>query len=277
MRYDERTFTAADGATIYRQQWLPEGDPKAVVCIVHGHGEHSGRYGNVVDALLQRGFAVFTFDLRGHGKSSGTRGDLRFAETMEDIDELLADAQQQVPGVPVILYGHSLGGLLSMTYTVQRQPDLAAHVSTAPLLDTELREQWLKVTLANILGNVLPWVTLPVGGDAQGISRDPEVVAAYEADPMVHDKASFAFAKQSLEAMNDLREIDKYPVPLLLIHGTADEWTIPAASREFAERVSGDVTLYEYEGLYHEPHHEPEKEQIFADIMEWLESRVDLD
>jgi alpha-beta hydrolase superfamily lysophospholipase len=150
-------------------------------------------------------------------------------------------------------------------------------VSTAPALDTQLRDQKVKFTIANMLGGILPGVAIPTGGDSSTLSRDPDVVAAYDADELVHDKGSFGLAKQSIEAMDALMDIEEYPVPLLLVHGTADQWTIPAASREFAGRVAGDVTLFEYEGLYHEPHHEPEREQVFADILEWLEIRVDLD
>jgi alpha-beta hydrolase superfamily lysophospholipase len=274
VRHKEETITTEDGATIFRQQWLPDDEPRAIVCLVHGLGEHSGRYGNVVDALTAEGLGVFSFDLRGHGKSSGGRGDLRVDDAMADIGSLIADAAAQVPDVPVIVYGHSLGGLLSMTYVVRNRPDIAAHVSTAPALDTQLRQQRLKLTVANLLSSVLPGIAVPTGVDASAISRDPEVVAAYEADPLVHDKASFALATQSLAAMEALREIKEYPVPLLLIQGTADTVVIPAATHEFAVRVEGDVVLFEYEGLYHEPHHEPERAEIFNDIKVWLNERL---
>lgn len=276
MRHDETTYKTDNNAAIYEQQWLPDGEPRAVVCLVHGHGEHSGRYNNVIDVLVdQQDLAVLSFDLRGHGKSSGTRGDLRFDDAMDDIDHLLARARAQFPTKPIILYGHSLGGLLTMTHMLERRPEVTAHVVTAPLLDTQLREQTVKVALANVLGSALPGLTLGTGGDPTGISRDEAEVKAYVDDTMVHDKASFAFAKQSLAAMANMQETTEYPVPLLMLHGTGDIWTIPAASREFVERVDGDLTLYQYEDLYHELHHELEKDQILGDIADWLNDVLD--
>ena len=120
MKHSEEMHKAADGAEIYRQQWFPDDEPRAVVCLVHGLGEHSSRYGHLAQRFTDQGFAVFSMDLRGHGKSSGNRGDLRITQAIEDVDELLDQATTQFPGLPVFIYGHSLGGLITMTYTVQR-------------------------------------------------------------------------------------------------------------------------------------------------------------
>lgn len=274
MKHSEETHKAADGADIYRQQWLPDDEPRAVVCLVHGLGEHSSRYGQLAQRFNDKGFAVFALDMRGHGKSGGTRGDLRFPQAIADVGELLDQAQAQYPGVPVFLYGHSLGGLITMTYTVQNRPDITGQVASAPALDSELREQKVKFALANVLGGVLPGFTMPTGLDPEGVSRDPKVVAAYKADPLVHDRGSTAMAKQTFQAMDAMMQQTTFPVPLLIIHGTADRLTVPPASKVFTDQVSGDVTLIEYEGLYHEPHNEPEQEQVFEDVLAWLESKL---
>lgn len=274
MRHDEQTHHTTDGATVFRRQWAPDGDPRAVICLVHGLGEHSGRYGYVAQRMTGAGYAVAALDLRGHGRSSGTRGDLRVDQALADIDELVADARLRFPGAPVVIYGHSLGGLLTMTYTVRRKPDVVAQVASAPALDTQLREQKAKFLVANTLGGVLPGVVIPTGLDPEGVSRDPEVVAAYQADPLVHDKGSFGLAKQTFAAMDELAAITSFPVPLLIIHGTDDRLTVPPASKEFVQRVHGDVTLIEYEGLYHEPHNEPERDQVLSDVLGWLDERV---
>lgn len=272
MRYDERTFKSDNGVTIYQQQWLPDSKPRALICLVHGFGEHSGRYNNVIDVLVEkRGLGIFSFDLRGHGKSSGTRGDLRFPDALDDIEKLVELARKQYPDVPVVLYGHSTGGLLTLLYVLDRKPDVAGHVATAPLLDTKLREQTAKVVLANLLGSALPSFTLPAGTDASMISRDEAEVEKYRDDPLVHDQASFAFGKQMLASIDEMQQVTDYPVPLLLMHGSADVMTVPEASREFVERVEGDLTLYQYEGLYHELHHEPEKDQVLTDLADWLD------
>ena len=270
MRHDEQTHRTADGASIFWQQWLPEGDPVGVVCLVHGLGEHSGRYGYVAERMTDAGYAVYALDLRGHGNSGGTRGDLRVDDAVSDIADLVAAAQSDNPDLPVFLYGHSLGGLLTMTYVVRRRPAVNGMVASAPALDSELREQKVKFTAANILGGIVPGVTIPTGLDAEGVSRDPEVVAAYLADPLVHDKGSLALAKQTFSAMDAMMATKRFPIPLLIIHGTADRLTVPSASRVFADNTEGDITLVEYPGMYHEPHNEPEKAEVLDEVLAWI-------
>ncbi len=271
MAHNETTHTARDGAEIFWQEWLPDTDPRAVLVLVHGLGEHSSRYQVLAGRFTDEGIAVFTMDNRGHGKSSGGRGVMDFEKVLSDIEELLAQAHQRYPDAPVILFGHSLGALLTMTYTEREVPAVVAQIASAPALDSELREQKVKFTIANVLGGVAPDIVLPTGLDSKGVSRDPAVVAAYEADPLVHDKGSFGLAKATFSAMDAMMEQTTFPVPLLIIHGTGDRLTVPSASKQFVEQVTGDVTLIEYEGLYHEPHNEPEQEEVFSDIMGWLE------
>ena len=274
MKHSEETHKAADGAEIYRQQWLPDHEPRGAVCLVHGLGEHSGRYSHLAQRFTDQGFAVFALDLRGHGKTSGTRGDLRLPAAISDVGELLDQATTQFPGLPVFLYGHSLGGLITMTYTMQNHPDITGQIASAPALDSQLREQRVKFALANLLGGIAPGIVIPTGLDADGVSRDPAVVEAYKNDPLVHDKGSTGLAKQTFAAMDVIMEQRSFPVPLLIIHGTADRLTVPSASKIFVENVEGDVTLIEYEGMYHEPHNEPEQQEVFADVLEWVESRM---
>lgn len=271
MKHSEQVHTAADGAEIFRQQWLPDSDPAALVCLVHGLGEHSSRYEHLAQRFTDQGFAVYALDLRGHGRSSGTRGDLRIPQALADVGELLEQARGDYPAVPVFLYGHSLGGLITMTYVVQQRPDIVGLVASAPALDTELREQRLKFAMANLLGGLLPGLIIPTGLDSQGVSRDPQVVAAYNADPLVHDKGSTGLARQSFATMDEMMAQKSFPLPLLIIHGTADRLTVPAASKIFVDQIDGDVTLIEYDGMYHEPHNEPEQQQVFDDVLAWMQ------
>lgn len=272
MEHHESTHTARDGSSIYWQEWLPDGEPRAALVLIHGLGEHSGRYPHLAQRFTDRGIAVFSQDNRGHGRTPGTRGDMALPDAVSDVGELLDEVQVRYPDLPVVIYGHSLGGLISMTYTVQNCPDcVVAQVASAPALDSELREQRVKFTLANVLGGVLPHVILDTGLDSEGISRDPKVVAAYNDDPLVHGKGSVGLAKQTFTAMDEMMRQTTFPVPLLIIHGTDDHLTIPQASKRFVENAYGDITLIEYEGMYHEPHNEPEQEEVFDDVMEWLE------
>lgn len=274
MKHHESIHTARDGSTVYWQQWVPDDEPRAVLVLIHGLGEHSGRYEHLARRFTDRGIAVFSMDNRGHGKTPGTRGDLRMPDAVADVGELVDEARSQYPELPVVIYGHSLGGLITMTYTVDNSPAIAAQVASAPALDSELREQKVKFTMANILGGIVPGVVIPTGLDSEGVSRDPQVVAAYNADPLVHDKGSVGLAKQTFAAMDRIMEQTNFPVPLLIIHGTDDRLTVPEASKRFVEQASGDITLIEYEGMYHEPHNEPEQEDVFEDVMNWLDKYI---
>lgn len=274
MVHNENVHIADDGAEIFWQEWLPESDPRAVMILVHGLGEHSTRYAHLAQRFTDAGIAVFALDNRGHGKTPGTRGVMDFDKVVTDIGERLEDVRERYPDAPVIVFGHSLGGLLTMTYTVRNRPAITAQIASAPALDSELRGQRLKFALANLLGGIVPDIVLPTGLDSSGVSRDPKVVAAYDADPLVHDKGSTGLAKATFAAMDDMMAQTTFPVPLLIVHGTGDRLTVPAASKTFVNQVTGDVTLIEYEGIYHELHNEPEQDEVFADIMEWLEQHL---
>ena len=274
MVHNENVHIADDGAEIFWQEWLPESDPRAVMILVHGLGEHSTRYAHLAQRFTDAGIAVFALDNRGHGKTPGTRGVMDFDKVVTDIGERLEEVRERYPDAPVIVFGHSLGGLLTMTYTVRNRPAITAQIASAPALDSELREQRLKFALANLLGGIVPDIVLPTGLDSSGVSRDPKVVAAYDADPLVHDKGSTGLAKATFAAMDDMMAQTTFPVPLLIVHGTGDRLTVPAASKTFVNQVTGDVTLIEYEGIYHELHNEPEQDEVFADIMKWLEQHL---
>ena len=275
MTHTEGTLTSRDGTELFFQHWAPEGDAKAVICLVHGLGEHSGRYAHVADTYNAAGYAVIAFDTRGHGRSPGGRGNTPFEPTMDDIAALIARGAELYPGKPQFLYGHSLGGLLVLTYCLRRKPSLTGVVGTSSGLASPLLEQKLKIGAAKVLGSLLPSVTIPTGLDVNLISRDPEVVKAYVADPLTHDKATLALGRDgAVGAERALAEAGQFTLPLLLVHGTADEIAYAKGSEEFASKVTSEHELKLYEGLYHETHNEPEKATVLADIVAWLDAHV---
>lgn len=275
MAFSILTLKSADGAALHGTWWAPDRSPKATIVHVHGLGEHSGRHAHVAQRLTDAGFAMLQIDMRGHGRSSGVRGHTPFDRTMEDLDAALAEARERAPEVPVFLYGHSLGGLMVLTYTLRRTPDIAGVIASAAGLRSPVLEQQVKIAAAKLLGSILPSVSIPSGLDDSGLSRDPEVLAAYRADPYVHDRASLALGRDgAVGAEWALAHAWKVQVPLLMLHGSADPIAYARGTEEFAGKVDGDVTVHIYPGLLHEPHNEPEKDAVLDDIVAWLDEHV---
>jgi len=269
----EFNWSTADDLKLYAQGWTPEAAPAGVVCLVHGLGEHSGRYAHVAAALTAADYALLGFDLRGHGKSEGLRGHTpSYDVLMDDIGRLLDEATAGYPARPRFLYGHSLGGNLVLNYSLRRKPGLAGVIATSPALRVATSPPAWKLILGRAMYKIMPGMQMANGLDRSGLARDPEVGRAYGSDPLVHDRISARLALDMLQAGEwALAHAAEFPLPLLLVHGTADRLTSPRATQEFAARTSGDVTLKLWEGFYHETHNEPEKAQVLAFMIDWLQ------
>ena len=277
MKTFEWQWKSFDGLTMNSKGWAPEKEPKAVVCLVHGLGEHIGRYEHVGVAFTDAGYALLGFDLRGHGKSGGPRGHAPSDEAFyKDIDAFLAGTKTRYPAAPRFLYGHSLGGFLSLAYALSRKADLRGMIISSPGLRTALHEQKAKIMLAKILGRIAPTITLPSGLNAGHISRDPQVVKDYVNDPLVHDKTSTGFGRAALQAGEFVfAHASELPCPILLAYCSQDQLAYPRGSEEFAGLAPKElVTLKKFEGLYHEPHNEPEKAEVFKTYIAWLDGQV---
>lgn len=276
MRQDEFTRRMPDGVQLYYQRWEPEGAPQGVVGLVHGLGEHHGRYAHVAAHLNSAGYAVLAYDQRGHGKSGDKRGHApSYETTMDDIGALLTEAAMRYPGLPGFLYGHSLGGNLVLNYTLRRDPALAGVVATSPALRPAMPIANWKQSLMPLLYRRWPTLQIPNGLDITGISRDPDVVAAYRADPLVHDRVSVRLGADILTSGEwALAHAEEFPLPLLLIHGSADRITCPKASNEFASRMNSHCTFIALDGYYHETHNEPDAHLMLRVLISWLDDIV---
>jgi acylglycerol lipase len=276
MRHFELGWQTADRLQIYSQGWEPESEIQAVVCLVHGLGEHSGRYKELAERLNQEGYVLMGFDLRGHGKSQGPRGHTpNFESFMQDISQFLEQAARRYPQKPIFLYGHSLGGILVLNYALREKPKLSGVIATGAGLRTALEKQHLKIAFARLAGAIAPQFSLPSGLGANMISRDAAIVQAYRDDPLVHDRATLRMANESFRAISwAFEHVPEFPpVPLLLMHGTGDQLAYYQGSQEFALKVPGDCTLKLWDGLYHEIHNEPEKSQVFDYLIGWLNEK----
>ncbi|SRR5581483_7692968 len=276
MKTFESGWESKNGIKFFLRGWEPDKTPKAVVCLVHGLGEHTGRYAHVGEAFAQAGYVLTGFDLRGHGKSGGPRGHVpSFEALMQDIDRFIEITAKRYPNLPRFLYGHSLGGILVLNYALRRKPDVVGVISTAAGLRTALEEQKFKVLMARVLGTLMPSVALASGLDPKTLSRDPKVVQAYVDDPLNHDRLTLGFGKTMLSVLPwTFEHAHEFPVPLLIMHGGGDMLGYPKGSQEFASRVPQNCTLKIWDGLYHEIHNEPEKATVLKTMVEWMDGQL---
>jgi acylglycerol lipase len=277
MNHIEGSFKGVRNANIYYQAWLPEGDAKAVLFIVHGLGEHCGRYMNVVDHFVPLGYAVYGLDHIGHGKSEGTR---EFVQSFEDFTNTLTIYFNMVTewqtGKPVFLVGHSMGGLIASHYLLDYQANFKGAVISAPAVKVSDSISQTTIIMGKILSALAPKMGL-LGLDANGISRDKEVVEAYVNDPLVfHGKTPARLAAELLKAMLRVTaEAHNITLPLLIVQGGEDKLVDPDGAQMLYDKASSeDKTIKVYEGLYHEIFNEPERAIVLKDVETWLAAHV---
>ncbi len=277
MRHTEGRFKTKTGANIYYQNWQPDGDPKAILLVVHGLAEHSGRYLNVVNYFVPRGYAVYGLDHLGHGKSDGTRVYLeRFSDFLEPLKTYFDMIQGWHPGKPVFLVGHSMGGLIASVYLLEHQNELKGAVLSAPAVKVSETISPATIMLGKVLSSILPKAGL-LALDATTISKDKAVVSAYIHDPLVHTgKVTARLAAEMLSAMQRVTaEAATLQLPILLLQGSQDRLIDPGGAKMLYEKArTTDKTLKIYEGLYHEVFNEPEREQVLMDVETWLQAHL---
>lgn len=268
---NELYWKNAEGIRLFAAEW-PLKHPKAVLAIVHGQGEHIGRYAHLAEWYNRHQIAVVGYDHQGYGRSEGKRGHAKNLQVLlDDIGLLLEETRRRYPGTPLFLYGHSMGGGLVLNYVTRRDPVLAGLIATGPWIRLAFEAPAVKVIAGKIMHKIMPALTLPTGLATSFLSRDQAVVDAYRSDPLVHDQLSMAAGIALLESAAWLNGYSGvFSIPVLLMHGGADKITSAAATKEFFGRVAGDVSHREWPGLYHEIHNEPEKEQVFEFTLAWM-------
>lgn len=271
MQHTEGDFTNAQQQRIYYQHWLPDSAPRALMLLVHGAGEHSGRYGYFVEHFTRAGYAIAALDHPGHGRSEGRRG---YISRFDDYLDTLAQFQQQVStefaGLPQILVGHSMGGLISSLYLLQHQARFAGCILSGPALMSDLQPGALQMGIVRGLSKLLPKAGV-LKLDPNAISRDPAEVRRYINDPLVYKgKASARFVVEIFAAMERIQQqASAIKLPLMLVHGGADSLASPKSSQFLHQQTGADLHIYPE--LFHEVFNEPEREQVFADVQRWCE------
>jgi alpha-beta hydrolase superfamily lysophospholipase len=277
MKRKEGKFKGYKGLNLYYQCWLPEGKPKAVLLVAHGLAEHSGRYKNLVDYFVPKGYAVYALDHRGHGKSEGTRSYVdNFNDYLTDLETFFDMVRKENKNARIFLFGHSLGGTIATAYAVEHQEGLAGLILSGSSLVPSTSVSPALLAMAGIISALLPKMGVTLL-DASGISRDKSVVDAYVNDPLVfRGKVPARTGAELARMWKQLPEqMPKIKLPVLIMHGFADQLADPRGSKLLYERVgSKDKTLKLYDNCYHEICNEPEREQVFVDMQTWLAKHI---
>ena len=265
------TFTTKDGLDLLTRTWVGDGVPTRGMLIVHGLAEHSGRWDHVARFFAERRYAVASFDLRGHGMSGGTKGHVgSFNDFVDDLEGIV-DSGLVRTDLPWVLYGHSLGGLISTYYLAEDRPHPDAALVSAPALKADVPGA-LRAA-AQVLGRIAPKVAMSNPIDGGQLSRDEAVGEAYFADPLVYPKATMRFGLEMFNAQDHIGSmIEAIDTPTLVIHGADDSLVPPSASAPLAS-VDG-VERKVYPGLRHELHNEPEQAQVLSETAAWLDSAL---
>lgn len=274
--HSDFTWESKDGINLYAQTWMPLGDIKGVVILIHGLGEHSGRYNDWAGKLGNDGFIVRSFDLRGHGQSGGRRGHAkRYSRIMQDIETFVLKCKEDFPDLPQFLYGHSLGGNLVLNYVTKNINSIEGIVVTSPWLKLTNPPSKILLLFAELFGNIFPGLLVNNTLKAEDLSRDLRVVHEYRTDKLVHNRISLKLFKEIYYAgITVSMNIYKINVPLLVMHGTSDNITSCKATREFVRNSSKKTSYIEWENCYHELHNDLDKDNVFESIRNWLNRQV---
>lgn len=277
MVFSDGYFQNQRDQAIYYRNWIPESSPKAALLVVHGLNEHSGRYLDFADYFTAKGFAVFSLDQVGHGKSDGTRSFIKkFSYFTDDILDYIAIINRWVGPIPIYLVGHSLGGLIAANFLIDHQKLISGAVLSGSVVLVPAYVSKLTIVMGKIISAILPKMGL-LEIDKQSLSRDPEVVQAYLDDPLVYNgKSTVRISSEMNQAIERIKTVgEKINLPILILHGSEDRIVEPACSKYLFKKVSStDKELTIYDGYFHELYNEPEKLTVYGDVYTWLENHL---
>jgi alpha-beta hydrolase superfamily lysophospholipase len=268
----EAEFEAPDGTGIHYSITRPEGPAKRLVVLIHGFADHGGRYHELIDHLAGHGAVVYAYDQRGNGRSGGQRGHvMRYQELVDELDAFLKLAYAAEPGIERVIYAHSTGAILALTYLYDHPGAVDRVILSAPCLILTFEAPAAKVFIGKVFSRILPKITLQAGFDPGSVSRDPAVVEANKTDELVTQAISTRFYTEVYgRAMPAaLARIEELKLPTLVIQGTGDLLVSPKVADEFEKRIP-NATIKRYEGGYHESHNDIQREQVFLDVDAWL-------
>jgi len=274
--HTEGWFRGAGGVSLFRRTWRPAGPARAIVINVHGLGDHSGLYPTLVEHFTARGIAVYAPDIRGNGRSPGQRAYVeRWEEYREDLERFVAEVRREDPGCPIFLLGNSLGGLIVLDYALHRPEGIRGVIAASPPLG-RLGVPVPLLALGRVLSRVWPRFSLRTGMDLSGLARDPVVAETVLADPLFHRVGTARLSTEVIAAIQWVQAgAPRFPLPLLVLHGSADRMVPPDGSRAFVARVGHhDRELREYAEAYHVLFADVDRERVLTDAEQWITARL---
>ncbi|MBD2461368.1 lysophospholipase [Oscillatoria sp. FACHB-1407] len=279
MHHQEGTFQSSDDLRLYYQFWRPETPIRAVLVAIHGMGGHSGLFGNVVKALVPKGYAVYTYDARGNGRSPGQRGYINaWSEFREDLRLFLQWVRSQEPDSPVFLLGHSVGAVVVLDYglrCLEEAKTLQGVIISAPIIGSTGVSP-IKVWIGQLLSNVYPRFSLSTGLDSDTGARDLAIVEGYRKDPLRHSQVTARFGSEFLATVAWIQaHAADWQLPLLILLGGSDRVALPDGGRRFFQNAGClDKEQHEYPDTYHEIFDDLDRQQVLADLENWLERHL---
>lgn len=273
MEHNEGTFPAHQGLELYYQSWLPGGARRAVMAIVHGAGDHSGRFARLVQPLAEQGIGSYAFDLRGFGRSPGKKGHINgWDEYREDVRLFLGLIEEKIPGTPLFLFGYSLGAAIVLDYVLRSPQKLRGAILSGTPIEPVGVATPLQIALARLLSRAWPGFTILRSGDLNGVSRDAEVLAALRVDPLHHDFVTARWGTEAMAVTDWIRgQAKMVRLPLLFLHGGDDPFNAVGGVNRFYEQIPYPIkALKVYSGSRHETHNDLDHAKVAVDICEWI-------
>jgi alpha-beta hydrolase superfamily lysophospholipase len=274
MNYTSGHFDGGDRFDLFYQGWLPDGQARAVLALVHGVGEHCGRYQSLVDCLVAHRYAIIGFDHRGHGRSAGRRGHVTsWREYRADVAEFLSLVSRLQPDIPIFLYGHSMGSLIVLDYILPHQAGLQGVILSGLAVEPVGLEKPHLVAIAKFMSGLWPSFPVVLGIKGEQLTRDPVLAKAYLDDPLVNRSGSARWGIEGLKTIARVKyRAHEIRLPVLLLHGEADPLnSLEGAQRFYSQITHQDKKMIVYPGTLHEPHNDLDKERVAEDICQWME------
>jgi len=275
MQVEKCCWKRSESVELYGKVFIPDGSMNALVIIVHGIGQHSGCYDEWAEKFALQSIGVLTFDLRGHGRSPGIRGHTSLNIIKDDLRAIIDGARRKFPNVPIVLFGHSMGGLIVLSMAVDKNAGVQGFIASSPWLKLVRPPSTLLIKLAKWASHIAPWLTVRTGIRANQLSQDSATARSSKKDPLLHKKISVKLFSDLLAGSEMLlRNKHELNTPLLMMHGTADPLVSFKASKSFARKNKQMITFLTWRKMRHDLLNDTGKEMVFRHIMRWLSKHI---